>query len=240
MIPSELIDISVYQVSASLDMTRERLVKIDAGLVPLAAIPLQGLISSWPFIYRNQPRGRQYGVFALYKTYRISHNERRIENISCKYYANMSRGGAWNSVPVSALCAAFRRPANFSRENVGVHIKHVVIPLNPVSGINRHGTRWRRWRPSFAMGIKIKFFNKTNLSSPAANFIVPFSRLIPYRCASAEHREKLKTQRSERKAEREREKKIQVARSPSQINTRLLLSFFLCSSSQRYIYRRYR
>lgn len=45
------------------------------------------------------------------------------------------------SLPPFSLLYAFRCSANFSRENAGAHIKHAVIPLNPVSGINQPARR---------------------------------------------------------------------------------------------------
>ena len=60
----------------------------------------------------------------------------------------------------SPFCALFVRSTNFSCENAGAHIKHVVIPLNLASGINR---RYSHGWPSSATGIKIKFFNKMKL-----------------------------------------------------------------------------
>lgn len=65
----------------------------------------------------------------------------------------------------SPFCALFVRSTNFSCENAGAHIKHVVIPLNLASGINR---RYSHGWPSSATGIKIKFFNKM--------------KLLPHRC----------------------------------------------------------
>lgn len=82
----------------------------------------------------------------LHKTYRIL----RRAGVSKIYHANITqtRYAVAREIPPPSPAArappfvrSFVRSANFSRENAGAHIKHVVILLNPASGINRRDGR---------------------------------------------------------------------------------------------------
>lgn len=152
----------------------------------------------------------------------------RIENISCKYYANTLHSDAWNFVLASLPFSLFVRFSLFreflARKCWRAYKTRCNSIKTPAFGINRQRGDSDYREISRAMRRKIKFFNKTKLRTDRPNFVVLFLAVTPPvdtgRLCNAARKRKL-----EEVLAKSSEKRV---RDPvAQINARLIFFFSL-------------